>query len=340
MTITIKDVAERAGVSIKTVSRVMNGEAHVRAALRESVMRVVEELGYRPNAFARSLSSARSYLLGLFLGDPDWSGYIAGMHRGALIRCRERNYHLVVEPIDSIGPDWEKQLTGSIAGLRLDGAILAPPLCRFEPLIERLEAIGLPYVRISPGEDEARSGLVDIDEESAASAMARHLLDLGHRDIGFIEGIPTHAATPKRRAGFLSAMQAAGIAVAADRIVPGDFTFRGGLDAGERLLGGDRRPTAIFASNDDMALGVMSAAARLGLSAPGDVSVAGFDDAPTARIAWPPITTVRQPVGEMAAAAVDILIDPAYRDAAADARFRVELDYELVIRGSTGAPPG
>jgi LacI family transcriptional regulator len=336
MTITIKDVAERAGVSAKTVSRVINEEAHVRPALREAVMRVVKELDYRPNAFARSLSSSRSYLLGLFLDDPAWSGYAAGMQRGALMRCRERHYHLVVEPLDSSTSGWEPGLMTSIAALRLDGAILTPPLCRYAPLLERLEGIGLPYVRISPGEEEARSGFVDIDEEEAAFEMTRHLIGLGHREIGFIEGIPSHAATPKRRAGFLSAMHAAGIPVARDRIVPGDFTFRGGIEGGETLLRSGHPPTAIFASNDDMALGVSAAAAKLGVVVPAQLSIAGFDDAPTARVAWPPITTVRQPVEAMAAAAVDILIDPAYRGKPSDAGFHRELPYELIVRGSTG----
>lgn len=337
MTVTIKDVAEKAGVSTKTVSRVMNGEAHVRAALRETVMRVVAELGYRPNAFARSLSSARSYLIGMFLDDPAWSGYAAGMQRGALMRCRERHYHLVVEPIDSGIDGWEEDLMASIANLRLDGAILTPPLCRLSPLLDRLEAVNLPYVRISPGEDESRSGLVDIDEEGAAFAMTEHLIGLGHRDIGFIEGIPSHAATPKRRAGFLSAMHRAGLPVGADRIVPGDFTFKRGIEGGETLLRLKKRPTAIFASNDDMALGVSAAAAKLEIAVPSQLAIAGFDDSPSARVAWPPITTIRQPVGEMAAAAVDILIDPAYRDAPGEPRFHRELPYELIVRGSTAA---
>jgi LacI family transcriptional regulator len=338
MTITIKDVAERAGVSTKTVSRVMNGEAHVRPGLRDTVMRVVEELCYRPNAFARSLSSARSYLIGMFLDDPAWSGYAAGMQRGALMRCREKHYHLVVEPVDSHVDGWETELMASIASLRLDGAILTPPLCRLTPLLDRLDAIGLPYVRVSPGEDEARSGLVDIDEEGAAFAMTEHLIGLGHRDIGFIEGIPSHAATPKRRAGFLAAMQGAGLAVKAERIVPGDFTFRGGIEGGEALMRSSPRPTAIFASNDDMALGVSAAAAKLEIAVPTEISIAGFDDSPTARVAWPPITTIRQPVGEMASAAVDILIDPAYRGAPGDPGFHRQLPYELIVRGSTASP--
>jgi LacI family transcriptional regulator len=339
VTITIKDVAERAGVSPKTVSRVMNGEAHVRPALREAVKRVVAELDYRPNAFARSLASSRSYLLGLFIDDPAWSSYATGLQRGALTRCREQHYHLVVEPIDILADTWEPLVSHSIATLRLDGAILTPPVCQHGPMLEKLEALGLPYVRVSPGEYPARSGMVEIDEEGAAFEMTRHLIDLGHRDIGFLEGIPSHSATPKRRAGFVRAMRTAGLPVAEGWIAPGDFTFRSGLESGGALLRHRSRPSAIFASNDEMAFGVSVAASKLGIAVPSELSIAGFDDSPTARIAWPQITTVRQPVERMAAAAVDILIDPAYRNAIGDPHFHRQLPFEIVIRGST-APIG
>jgi LacI family transcriptional regulator len=154
MSLTIKDVAARAGVSPKTVSRVINGEPYVRPAVREAVMRVVEEVGYRPNAFARSLSSARSYLIGMFIDDPAWSGYATEMQRGAMLRCRQKHYHLIVEPLDSRVTGWAEQMTETIQGLRLDGAIVTPPLCRDGPLLDRLEELGLPYVRVSPGEEE------------------------------------------------------------------------------------------------------------------------------------------------------------------------------------------
>lgn len=338
MTFTIKDVAARAGVSPKTVSRVINGEPHVRPAVREAVMRVVEELDYRPNAAARSLSSARAYLLGLFLDDPAWSGYVVEMQRGALLRCRQKHFHLVVEPLDTSIPGWEEEITSTITALRLDGVILTPPLCRHGPLLDRLEALGVPFVRVSPGEDVGRSGLVEFDEESAAREITGHLIALGHRDIGFIAGIPSHAGTMQRQAGFLAAMQAAGLPIRDEWMLPGDFTFRCGLAQGEAMLRSKCRPTAIFASNDDTALGVSSAALKLEIAVPSELSIVGFDDAPTARIAWPPITTIRQPVVEMAAAAVDILVDPGYREAPGDPRFRKALAYDFVMRDST-APP-
>lgn len=340
MTVTIKDVAALAGVSPKTVSRVMNGEQHVRAAVREAVMRVVAELGYRPNAHARSLSSARSYLIALFFDDPA-SGYATQMQRGALARCRERHYHLLVERLDLAAPDWVDDLAETAASLRLDGAILTPPLSQNPALLAQLSALQIPFVCISP-DDHARgqAGSVEIDEEGAAFDMTGRLIALGHRDIGFIEGHQAHASSGKRRAGFVAAMAAAGLPVADGRVVAGDFSFRSGVEAGETLLAAHPRPTAIFASNDDMALGVSVAALKHRVAVPSELAIAGFDDAPTARLAWPPITTVRQPVSDMGAAAVDILIEPGYRADMTAAGYRRRLAYALIERDSTAGTVG
>jgi len=336
VTVTIKDVAARAGVSTKTVSRVMNCEQHVRPQVRETVTRVVAELGYRPNAYARSLSSARSYLIALFFDDPA-SGYATAMQRGALARCRERHYHLVVQPLDLATPGWVDELAETALSLRLDGAILAPPLSQNALLLAQLAMLQVPFVCISP-DDHARTlaGSVEIDEENAAFDMTTRLIALGHRDIGFIEGPPTHASSGRRRAGFLAAMAAAGLAIVEGRLTGGDFSFRSGMEAGEALLATRPRPTAIFASNDDMALGVSVAALKHRIAVPADLAIAGFDDAPTARLAWPPITTVRQPVTEMGAAAIDILTAPDYRRNMTAEMYRYRLAYELIGRDSTG----
>lgn len=333
--VTLKDVALRAGVSPKTVSRVINGELHVRPEVRAAVQRIVDELDYRPNAFARSLSSSRSYLLGLFLDDPG-SGYAADLQLGALMRCRERSYHLVVEPLDVTAPNWAAQLLDSIRALRLDGAILTPPLCDSNALLDLLDSEELAYVRISPRGDAERSGLVEMDDRAAARVMTEYLLGLGHREIGFIKGDPAHSASAKRYEGFCAAMAAAGVPQRPGDVREGDFSFRAGLRIGEEMLGGGAFPTAIFASNDDMALGVLITAMRLGIAVPERLSVAGFDDAPTSRAAWPQITTIRQPKGEMAASAVDILVDPAYRADPTGPEFRRQLNFELVERLSTG----
>jgi LacI family transcriptional regulator len=332
--VTIKDVAARAGVSPKTVSRVINGEAHVRADKREQVLRVVRELDYRPNAFARSLSSSRSYLLGFLTDDPS-SGYAADVQLGALKRCRERSYHLLVEPIDRSDPHWARELGGTLATLRLDGVMLTPPLCDDAEVLQVLEAADLPYVRISPSGEEDRSGYVRMDDQAAAAEMTRHLIERGHKRIGFIKGDPAHSASRKRFAGFVEAMIAAHLPIDPAIVLEGDFSVRSGVELGEKLLSAPDRPTAVFASNDDMALGVLMVAMKHHLNVPDDLAIGGFDDAPTSRLAWPQLTTIHQPKAAMAAAAVDMLTDPYYRQAESSVGFRRSLDYQLKVRGST-----
>jgi LacI family transcriptional regulator len=337
-TITIKDVAERAGVSPKTVSRVINGEDHVRPEIREAVQRVVAELNYRPNAFARSLSSSRSYLLGLFIDDPV-SGYAADVQHGALLRCRERSYHLVVEPVDLAQPGWQEHVRSSIASLRLDGAIIAPPICDTDELIDVFLQSGIPHVLMAPSVEPAASGAVRMDDHGAAQEVAAYLLNLGHRHIAFLQGPVAHHASARREEGFRAAMAQAGARIDEAMIVRGDFSFRSGLELGERLLDRPDRPTAIFASNDDMALGVLITAMKLGIAVPDALSICGFDDAASSRAAWPQITTIRQPKADMAAAAVDMLVDPSFRKQASSPDHHLMLPHALIIRGSSGPVP-
>jgi len=332
-TITIKDVAARAGVSPKTVSRVINGESYVRAEVREAVQKVVDELGYRPNAFARELSSSRSFLLGLFFDDPA-STYAAEVQRGALGRCRALSYHLVVEQVAENSAEWLAECETSLRAVRLGGAILTPPLCDWPELLDLFERHDVPVVRISPGDFPGRTPQVQLDDNSAAQEMTRQLIALGHRDIAFIQGNPTHHAAARRLEGFRAAMAQAGLATPETRTLQGDFTFRSGLAAAEQLLARPDRPTAIFAANDEMALAVLVVAMRNGIAVPEQLSIAGFDDAPIARMAWPQLSTVRQPNLEMGATAVDLLvhIQAPGGDAGAEQR---ELPYDLIMRSST-----
>ncbi len=332
--VTIKDVAARAGVSPKTVSRVINGEVHVRPAVRDAVMKVVAELDYRPNAHARSLSSSRSFLIALFFDDPA-SGYAADVQLGAIGRCRHHGRHLVVERIDRSSPNWLADVDAAITSLRPAGIVLTPPLCDWTELTELLLRRKVPFVRIAPGSDGVPAASVTIDDFAAAVEMTELLIGLGHRRIGFVEGIRSHGAAGRRLAGYRDAMRRGGCPMDDEWIHTGDFTFRAGFSAGEALLSRPSRPTAIFAANDELALGVLVSALRMNVAVPQDLSVAGFDNAPISRMAWPQLTTVQQPNKEMAAAAIDILVDPAYESVPART-FSRRLTYEVITRDSTG----
>jgi LacI family transcriptional regulator len=337
--VTIIDVAKRAGVSFKTVSRVLNREKNVHVHTRDRVLAAAAELGYRPNIGARSLAGARSYLIGLFIDNPSFA-YIGTVQLGAMSRCRLDGYHLLVETLDIAAEDAGADLGRLLSAVRLDGLILTPPICDDPAVLEALEARAIPYVRLSPDHEPERAPRVGMDDAGAAQEMTRRLLELGHRDIGFVEGPAGHGASTLRRAGFLAALAEAGVAPRDALIRPGRFDFRSGLEAADAMLDQARPPTAIFASNDEMALGVTMAAHRRGLNIPADLSIAGFDDIPAATTVWPRLTTVRQPIFEMAAAAADLLIsgEAKTRDAAWPPR-RL-LDFEILIRDSTAPPLG
>ena len=332
--ITIHDVARQSGVSIKTVSRVLNREPNVKADTRDRVQAAVAALRYRPNISARSLAGSKAYLIGVFFDNPS-PGYITDVQLGAIARCREEGYHLIVEPLDSTADNVEDQVAPMLATLRMDGVILTAPVCDHPVVLAALEREEVPYVRISPGSDLDRSARVGMDDRLAAYEMTRHLIDLGHTDIGFIIGHPDHGASHLRHKGFMDAMADAKLTVRPERVAQGHFSFRSGFEAAEQLLTSEDRPTAVFASNDDMALGVMAVANRLRLNVPETLSVAGFDDTPGAKVTWPQLTTVRQPIAAMAGAAADMLLTGASWDEGAAPTSRL-LDFELILRESTG----
>jgi LacI family transcriptional regulator len=331
--ITIKDVAAKADVSIKTVSRVLNHEPNVREETRVRVLAAVDALGYTPNFAARALAGSRAYLIALY-GDNPSPSYIGDVQSGAMSTCRNAGYHLLVEQIED-GDATRRTVEASLSAVRVDGVILTPPVTDRREVLDALDERGVPYVRIAPAENLDRGPYLYIDEEQAAFDMTSHLLSLGHRRIGFVKGHPDHSAARLRHSGYGKAMRKAGIEVDASWVEAGDFSFRSGALAAERLLALPDRPTAIFASNDDMALGVMSVANRMQLSVPRDLSVAGFDDSPVTQVVWPQLTTVRQPISKMAAEAAQMLIYGA--ESGPLGRL---LEFELIVRGSTAPPAG
>jgi LacI family transcriptional regulator len=332
---TIIDVARMAGVSIKTVSRVMNKEPTVHADTRAKVQEAVAALNYRPQLSARSLAGARSFLIGLLYYDPS-AAFVAGVQRGATLGCREAGRHLVVESLQENGEDVQAQIESMLAALRPDGMILTPPLCDNPVILETLRANRTPCVLISPGADGHGMACVRMDDTLAAEELTNLLISLGHTAIAFIEG--DQSASVRRRQGYERALKAHRIAVDPALVVAGSFDFDAGVAAAQQLFALASPPTAIFAANDDMALGALTAAQRLGIAVPHDVAIVGFDDSRAATLVWPELTTVRQPLAEMAMAAVDMLLSGAVRPEPVEpAPVRV-LPHEVIVRGSTAAP--
>ena len=332
---TIMDIATRAGVSFKTVSRVLNGHPRVAADLRERVLKAASDLEYRPNLAARSLAGARHYAIAMLLASDSVANaksegwylppFVMDLQARALVACQEQGHRFLVEIIDKASPSLDAQL--SAQRLHVDGVILAPPLADNLSVLAALEHNALPYVRISPGVELDRAPAVTADEYGGALAMAEHLLALGHRRIGFIHGPPHHVAAARRYVAFRDAL--AGCPGAEEMAEAGDFTSAGGAAAAEKLLGSANPPTAIFAANDDMAAGVIAVASRRGIRVPQDLSVAGFDDSPFARLTAPPLTTVHQPVTEMVQAAVGMLTGGEV------SKDLLEMPCRVIERGST-----
>jgi LacI family transcriptional regulator len=331
---TIVDVARQAGVSTKTVSRVLNGEPHVTAEVTRRVHEAARAVNYHPNMLARALVQRRSHLIGLVYENPSPS-YVVDLQMGVLHRLRGEHYRLVVIPVASIS-EHEAEVVGLLRSAALDGVVLAPPASDSARIMADLDAAAIRFARIAPTRflDAGPSNL--IDDTSAAREIAAHVIALGHRRIGIIMGDPTHASADARLIGYREAFEAAGLPFASDRVEQGFYTYESGFAAARNLLSHADRPTAILAQNDDMAVGALNAAREAGLEVPNDLSIAGFDDSEVARIAWPAITTVRQPVFDMAVAAADMVVTQLSGSAP---RMRRSHRHELMIRQSTGPLP-
>lgn len=331
MRATIKDVSDMAGVSMKTVSRVLNNEKYVSEKTRIRVERAMAELNFQPSVAARILAGKRSHQIALIY-DNHSPHYIHQIQTGVWARCLEEGVRLLAQPTDVALTELAREIGGLIDQTQVDGVILSSPVTDAMPALEELERRGVPYVRISPGTEHERSSSVSMDDVQAADDMTSHLIALGHRRIGFVIGHPNHTASDLRLYGYRRALDRAGLAFEPKYVRQGAFDFASGEAAADVMLDLPQAPTAIFASNDDMAAGVLTVAHRRGLAVPGDLSVAGFDDTALASQLWPPLTTVRQPTRELAYAAASLLFD-----AEGEVVHR-RLPHELVLRGST-APP-
>jgi LacI family transcriptional regulator len=334
MRVRIEDVAEAAGVSMKTVSRVLNHEPNVREETRQRVQEAALRLQYRPSHSARSLAGQRSYMVTFAYDNPS-QNYIMGIQAGVLEACRAQHYHLVLAPLEYGSHSAQADTDELLSHFGSDGFVLIPPLADDLDFLAYLEARGIPYTSISPRAVDKRIG-VTVDDHAAVGDLIAHLLALGHRDIAHISGHPDHGASQWRLQGYHDAMRQAGIAVREDWVVQGEFTFESGMAGARRLLELAQRPTAIFAANDDMAAGVLRVAAERGFAVPFDLSVCGFDDTPISRHVSPALTTVRQPTRDMGRVAALELFREIREPGAGH---MVSVPYELCLRASTGMAP-
>ena len=318
-----------------TVSRVINARANVLEETRTRVAASIKALHFAPNQAARSLASADTMQVGVLYSNPS-AAYLSEFLLGSLDQARLSGVQLVLEQCKGVGSEREAVQRLGKAGIH--GVILPAPHCDSETALKAAEDAGLAVVLVASGRPSPAHCAVSINDFEAARAMTLHLAGLGHKRIGFINGHPNQTASGQRFRGFIEGMTEAGLAVGADQVAQGFFTYRSGLTAAEKLLS-DYAPTAIFASNDDMAAATLAVAHRKGLDVPRDLAIAGFDDTPVATTMWPELTTVRQPIAEMARESVRLLIEQIRgRRAGKPAKVQHKLlKFTLVKRASSAA---
>lgn len=331
----IEDVAASAGVSMKTVSRVLNHEPNVSETTRKLVESAVKKLQYRPLPSARVLAGRRSYLVAMLFDNPS-SNYLMEIQMGVLDACQAQHYNLMLAPLTSGSRGLAAKVESLVLQSQIDGLVLTPPLTDDVHLLKRLSELGVPWSSVSAKEKHRHVGVV-VDEYGAVCEMMAHLVALGHRRIAHIIGHKAHGASTWRLAGYNEGMRRAGIVPDPSWIVPGEFSYDSGYAAAQRLLTLPQRPTAIFAANDDMAAGAICAISEHGLSVPQDVAVCGFDDTPIAHQIYPALTTVRQPTREMGRLAALELIKEIREPGSGGI---VDVPYALQLRRSTGAGLG
>ncbi|PLK25736.1 LacI family DNA-binding transcriptional regulator [Novosphingobium sp. TH158] len=306
---TINDVARLSGVSKKTVSRVINRSPLLNEATREKVEKVIAELGYVPNPQARALALRRNFSLGMIYDNPN-AQMVLNFQEGVLDAIRGTEFALVIHPVDRHDPGLFAQVRKFIEQQRFYGVLVLPPLSENDAFFELLDELGCNYVRMGSAELDDPAHLVQSNDRQAVRDAVEYLVAQGHRRIGLVEGPEGFRSAHERREGWRDAVTAHGLPAGQDLVARGNYTFETGKAAGAQLLDQPQPPSAIFASNDVMAAGVVHVARERGLEVPGDLSVVGFDDTAIAATIWPPLTTVRWPIRTMARSAARKLIFP------------------------------
>lgn len=333
--VTIRAVAERAGVSAMTVSNVINGTGKATDATRARVRAAIDALGYRPNAAARALASPGASRIGIVYANPQ-NAFLSAMLVGALHAAAKLGAQLMVEHCGEADYEALAQALRSLVRSGANALLLPPPYSELVAGQPILAELGVPVAAIAAGRPMPGLITVRVDDRAAARAMTDLLIAQGHRRIGFIAGPESHSSTAARREGYRESLEAHGLPIEPELIVGGEFTFESGLDAAAALLDLAAPPGAIFACSDDLAAAVISVGARRDLRIPQDLAVAGFDDTPIAIKVWPTLTTVRQPIAAMAEAAVLALAEGLRGSGSGQESEDRIVGFELIERASTG----
>ncbi|TFI56876.1 LacI family DNA-binding transcriptional regulator [Sphingomonas parva] len=299
---TINDVARLSGVSKKTVSRVINRSPLLNEDTRKRVLEVISELGYVPNPQARALALRTNFLIGLIHDNPN-AQMVLNVQQGILEALQGTDFEMIVRPVDRGSAAMLDDVRHFLQRQRLYGVILLPPISENDALARLCDEAGCRYVRMGSAELDDADHMVASNDREAVRAATAYLIEQGHRSIGLIAGPHGFRSATERRQGFEDALAEARIKLPRSLIAEGNYTFASGLAAAEKLLDLSPRPTAIFASNDEMAAAVVHAARQRGVDVPGQLSVIGFDDTPISAHIWPPLTTVRWPIVSMARSA-------------------------------------
>ncbi len=342
-TVTIRDVAEDAEVSLQTVSRVVNGGPNVRPQLRDRVRASIERLGYVPSLAARRMSGSRSYII-LAINDrertlADWrdrrgTDWVDQMLLGGILTCSKHGYRMIVELVDTHSDHVERELGAAISALQPDGVILTPPHSENALITQFLAERGIPFARI--GSNAPGPGIpLTMGDEGAGHLATARLIELGHRRIGMIAGPAQYSLSAWRIDGWNRALAEHGLP-AAGLLEAGDLGYESGTRAARALL--DRNPdlTAIIASSDQMTLAALEVARDRGLNVPRDLSLVSFDNTPIVRFSQPPLTAIDQPIAETVSRAVEQLI--ARRETEGEAGV-IDVAAGLVERSSTAPAP-
>lgn len=333
MSVTIADVAKLVGVSTATVSRVLNGKATVDPETRARVQEAMRELNYTPNLSARQLGTGQSMMLGLVLPDIT-NPFFPLVARGAGDAAHQSGYTLVLANSDG-DPRLEEEALRALIGRRVDGIIVAPAANR-AAWVKDIVGDQVPVVLLDRHVDGPAMDCVAADNRAGSALAAQHLLELGHRCIGYISGPEGLASADERRESFIARATAGGAEMRPEWIVGGDFQLLSGFQAMQQLLLQPERPTAVACGNDLMALGALRALRQAGLTPPHDMAIVGYDDVPVAALSEPALTTVAQPAYRMGAAAVELLLQRIHAPGEEAEPVSLALPVRLVVRESCG----